>query len=231
MFTRAPGQAGLDAVKASFRRPSDRSRRTLIFCCEAGTYADRLITGLSCEQTAPVSSDLPAFRYHPDPLASGSFRESAESCACCNRATGWIYTASFYTAQEVSGRFCPWCVADGSAAERFAGEFIDSCGLDGVSEETVHEVTRRTPGFHAWQDPHWLVHCHEAAAFIGEVGYSELVAHPEALGQLRQDLRLGGGWHDAAQLEQFLTHLGEGATAMLFRCTICGSHLAYADAS
>lgn len=40
-----------------------------------------------------------------------------------------------------------------------------------------------------------------------------------------------GGWHDAAQLEQFLTHLGEGATAMLFRCTVCGTHLAYADAS
>ncbi|MFD5279131.1 CbrC family protein [Streptomyces rubrogriseus] len=63
-----------------------------------------------------------------------------------------------------------------------------------------------------------------------EVGYSELVAHPETLDQLRQDLRLGG-WHDAARLEQFLTHLGEGASAMLFRCTTCGTHLAYADAS
>ena len=39
------------------------------------------------------------------------------------------------------------------------------------------------------------------------------------------------GWHEAAQLEPFLAHLGEGATAMLFRCTVCGTHLAYADAS
>ncbi|WP_405877871.1 CbrC family protein [Streptomyces sp. NBC_00005] len=46
------------------------------------------------------------------------------------RQSGWIYTATFYTAQEVSGRFCPWCIADGSAAERFAGEFMDSYGLD-----------------------------------------------------------------------------------------------------
>ena len=167
-----------------------------------------MIAGLSHEDTAPVSSKLPAFRYHPDPLASGSIRESTETCACCNRATGWIYTATFYTAQEVSGRFCPWCIADGSAAQQFTGEFMDSYGLDGVSEEILHEVTRRTPGFHAWQDPHWLVHCQDAAAFIGEVGYSELAAHPEALDQLRQDLRIGG-WHDAAQLEQFL--LGEGA--------------------
>ncbi|WP_329331530.1 CbrC family protein [Streptomyces sp. NBC_00663] len=177
-----------------------------------------------------MSPELPAFRYHPDPLASGSIRASAETCACCGRAMGWIYTATFYTAHEVSGPFCPWCIADGSAAARFDGEFMDAYGLDGVSEQILHEVSRRTPGFHAWQDPHWLVHCHDAAAFIGEVGYTELAAHPEALDQLRQDLRIGG-WHDPAQLEQFLTHLGEAATAMLFRCTICGTHLAYVDAS
>ncbi|MFF7129354.1 CbrC family protein [Streptomyces sp. NPDC016566] len=65
---------------------------------------------------------------------------------------------------------------------------------------------------------------------MGGVGYSELAAHPEALDQLRQDLRIDGR-HDAAQLEQCLTHLGEGATAMLFRCTVCDTCLAYADAS
>jgi uncharacterized protein CbrC (UPF0167 family) len=177
-----------------------------------------------------VSTPLPAFRYHPDPLATGAVHASAEVCICCNRSTGWIYTAAFYTAQEVNGRFCPWCIADGSAAERFAGEFSDAYGLNGVSEETLREVTLRTPGFHAWQDPHWLVHCQDAAAFIGEVGYTELAAHPEALDQLRVDLRMGG-WHEASTLEHFLTHLGEGASAMLFRCTVCGTHLAYADAS
>ncbi len=177
-----------------------------------------------------MSASLPFFRYHPDPLASGSIRTAADACACCKRNTGWIYTATFYTAHEVNGRFCPWCIADGSAAERFAGEFTDSYGLDGVSEDVLHEVTRRTPGFHAWQDPHWLVHCQAAAAFVGEVGYTELAAHPEALDQLRADMRLDG-WRDENQLEYFLTHLGDGATAMLFRCIVCGAHLAYADAS
>lgn len=37
--------------------------------------------------------------------------------------------------------------------------------------------------------------------------------------------------HDENQLESFLTHLGESATAMLFRCTACGTHLACTDAS
>ena len=99
-----------------------------------------------------------------------------------------------------------------------------------TSWETLHEVTRRTPGFHSWQDPHWLVHCHDAAAFIGEVGHAEPAARPEALDQLRNELRLGG-WHDAQQLEEFLAHLGQGASAMLFRCIACGTRLAYADAS
>ncbi len=39
------------------------------------------------------------------------------------------------------------------------------------------------------------------------------------------------GWHDESRLEHFLTSLGQGATAMLFRCTSCGAHLAYTDAS
>ena len=158
-----------------------------------------------------MSAALPYFRYHPDPIATGAVRPAAEPCACCGHDRGWIYTASFYTAQDVPGRFCPWCIADGSAAERFDGHFTDSYGLTGVSEDVLQEVTRRTPGFSAWQDPHWLVHCRDAAAFVG-------------------DLRLGGR-HDEEGLELFLACLGEAATAMLFRCTACGTHLAYADAS
>ncbi|MGA5290230.1 CbrC family protein [Streptomyces pseudogriseolus] len=174
--------------------------------------------------------DLPFFRYHPDPLATGSIRASAGTCACCERGRGWVYTAAFYTAHDVTGPFCPWCIADGSAAERFEGDFADSYGLDGVSEDVLHEVTRRTPGFSAWQDPHWLVHCQDAAAFVGEVGYAELTEHPEALEELRSEIRLMG-LYDEEQIEHFLTRLGGDATAMLFRCTVCGAHLAYVDAS
>ncbi|MFF7788082.1 hypothetical protein [Streptomyces sp. NPDC007991] len=38
------------------------------------------------------------------------------------------------------------------------------------------------------------------------------------------------GWHDENQLEHFLTHLVNGATAVFFRCAVCGAHLAYPDA-
>lgn len=161
-----------------------------------------------------MSTELPFFRCHPDPLATGAIRAATGTCVCCERDRGWIYTGPFYSAEEVSGHFCPWCIADGSAAERFAGEFSDSYGLEGVGEDVLQEVTRRTPGFRAWQDPHWLVHCGDAAAFVGEVGHARLAAHPEVLDQLRT-----------------LAGMGQDATAMLFRCTGCGTHLAYLDAS
>ncbi|WNO69467.1 CbrC family protein [Streptomyces sp. AM2-3-1] len=177
-----------------------------------------------------MSSQLPFFRYHPEPVTTGADTASGEVCVCCGQARGWIYTASFYTQQDVPGRICPWCIADNGAAERFNGEFADAYSLDGVSWEVLQEVTRRTPSFHAWQDPRWLVHCQDAAAYVGKVGYTKLAAHPEALEQLRTEIRLDG-WHDAQQREQFLQSLGHGATAMLFKCTVCGTHLAYTDAS
>ncbi|MGW0185775.1 CbrC family protein [Streptomyces sp. NPDC003362] len=110
-----------------------------------------------------------------------------------------------------------------------------AASLGGTSGSRALAEGRRGPGAGrstnwAWQDPHWLVHCQDAAAFVGEVGYSELAAHPEALDQLRADLCLDGR-HGEGQLEKFLADLGAGATAMLFRCTVCGAHLAYADAS
>ncbi|MFB6706007.1 CbrC family protein [Streptomyces sp. NPDC056333] len=84
-----------------------------------------------------MSSQLPFFRYHPEPVTTGAVTASGEVCACCGQARGWIYTASFYTQQDVPGRICPWCIADGGAAERFNGEFADAYSLDGVSWEVL----------------------------------------------------------------------------------------------
>ncbi|MFK0013495.1 CbrC family protein [Streptomyces sp. NPDC091027] len=111
-----------------------------------------------------------------------------------------------------------------------AGEFPDTTGLDGVSKDVLQEATRRTPGFHARQHPRWLVHCRTAAALVSEVGYTELAARPDALTQSRTDMRLHGR-HNDAQLERLLTHPGESATAMLFHCTVCRTHLTHLDAS
>ncbi|MER7720867.1 CbrC family protein [Streptomyces flaveolus] len=90
-------------------------------------------------------------------------------------------------------------------------------------------VAERTPGFTAWQDGQWLVHCGDAAAFLGRAGVRELAGYPDALDSLRQDIRTWG-WSDN-QNNDFLGSLDSGGqpTAYLFRCRTCAAHLAYAD--
>ena len=34
--------------------------------------------------------------------------------------------------------------------------------------------TIRTPGYHAWQQPHWLYHCDDGAAYLGRVGWDQI---------------------------------------------------------
>ncbi|MGK5440406.1 CbrC family protein [Micromonospora sp. URMC 105] len=34
---------------------------------------------------------------------------------------------------------------------------------------------------YSWQQPSWLYHCGDGAAFLGAVGYDALRAHPDAV--------------------------------------------------
>ena len=58
---------------------------------------------------------LPYFRYHPDPLATGSFRELGEAvrCPCCGERTSVVYRGPFYSVEEVHD-LCPGGIAGGS---------------------------------------------------------------------------------------------------------------------
>jgi uncharacterized protein CbrC (UPF0167 family) len=173
-------------------------------------------------------TELPAFPYHPDPIGTGAVVNSEAECASCGQARGYIYAGPVFAAEELQGRLCPWCIADGSAAERFEAQFTDV--LDDVPMDRLLEITSRTPGFAAWQQERWLVHCGDGAAFLGAVGASELANHPEALVGLQEDL---AEWWPQVQIEEYVSTLSkEGQpTAYLFRCRSCGTHLAYSDAT
>ena len=47
---------------------------------------------------------LPTFRYHPDPLETGAFEESADgvACDCCGKTTHIFYTGPFYAVEDLS---------------------------------------------------------------------------------------------------------------------------------
>src|SRR5262245_61615527 len=72
------------------------------------------------DHTAPAEP-LPSFRYHPDPVASRSIEPSDAVCEACNLARGWRYVGSVYGPQDVE-HVCPWCIADGTAAELLDAE-------------------------------------------------------------------------------------------------------------
>ncbi|WP_372348378.1 CbrC family protein [Streptomyces sp. KL116D] len=174
---------------------------------------------------------LPTFPYHPDPVATGVIAASSSACICCGRERGRVYTGPVYATEALEGRLCPWCIADGSAADRFDAHFTAGTGLgdDDVPAGIFAAVDRRTPGFRAWQEPQWYFHCGDGAAFVGSAGADELTAFPEALDTLRREA-IGWGW-PSNQVEHFLGSLDKDGErrAHLFRCRVCATHLAYSD--
>ena len=171
---------------------------------------------------------LPEFPYHPNPVATGSVTASDEPCVCCGQERGWVYTGPVYAADAPDTGICPYCIAFGTAAERYDACFADTVEGD-VSRDVVTEILERTPGFTAWQSPNWLTHCGDGAAFLGPAGTKELTAYPDAVDHLRGQC---AAWTwPPGQVEDFLGSLDKdgGPTAYLFRCRVCAAHLAYAD--
>jgi uncharacterized protein CbrC (UPF0167 family) len=55
----------------------------------------------------PVSETLPIFRYHPDPVGTGSVEPSSTTCVGCGRERGFIYTGPVYAIDEFQSEICP----------------------------------------------------------------------------------------------------------------------------
>ena len=81
-----------------------------------------------------MSADLPFFKYHPDPFATGTFCRMDEPvfCPCCGQETSIIYAGPFYSKDEVN-YLCPHCIASGGRRRSTAANF-----------RTVNPLTRWT---------------------------------------------------------------------------------------
>ena len=176
---------------------------------------------------------LPPFLYHPDPVDTGSVVASNSVCRCCGQARGYVYAGAPAADEDLESALCPWCIADGSAAERFGAEFTDTAGIggygrwDSVPDAVADEVSQRTPGFTGWQQEQWWTHCGDAAAFLGLAGRAELEARwPEAIAAVRAE----AGYADE-EWESYFQALDRerGPTAYIFRCRHCGEYGAYSD--
>ncbi|NLR74400.1 CbrC family protein [Leeia aquatica] len=123
-----------------------------------------------------MSDQLPQFRYHPDPIASGVISLNNATCICCGYARGYVYGGPLYTAQDVEGSVCPWCIANGEAAARLNASFVADYPLlqSGLPSDIVEEVCSRTPGYYSWQQEEWLSHCGDACEFHGDASVEDI---------------------------------------------------------
>jgi uncharacterized protein len=165
---------------------------------------------------------LPAFRYHPDPVSTGSVKASRDVCICCGKTRGFIYTASVYGRLKPEGRLCPWCIANGEAALKFNCFFSDEDPLvrAGVPRAAIIEVTRRTPGYNSWQQEVWLACCNDACVFRGDASISQLNAlQGDDLSQLQRDWPIS-----PTRWAQFVKQYtpGGGMAVYRFDCLHCG---------
>jgi uncharacterized protein CbrC (UPF0167 family) len=180
-----------------------------------------------------MPTTLPKFRYHPDPIATGSLVPSDHACVCCEQARGFIYTGPVYAEEELSDALCPWCIADGSAHRKLGAEFTDRDGVgdygnwEPVPQSTLDEIVTRTPGFSGWQQERWCTCCGDAAVFLGRCGRAELVARGQnAIQAIQDETGLSGpSWDDYFQA---LDRDGS-PTAYLFQCATCGRFRGYSD--
>ncbi|GHU28193.1 hypothetical protein AGMMS50256_09780 [Betaproteobacteria bacterium] len=177
-----------------------------------------------------ANTTLPVFKYMPDPVGVGAFKEAAPGevviCQCCDKPTPYYYD-TMYAVEDVDC-LCPECIATGAAAKKFDGSFVqDAEEITGDDNgDKSKELFKRTPGLVTWQGEHWLAHCNDYCAFIDYVGGEELTElgiADEALADLAEQ----GGYdmEDARYLSKDGSMVG-----YLFRCLHCGKYRIWADA-
>lgn len=125
------------------------------------------------------ASDMsfPTFTYFADPIGSRVCETSDSRCSCCDQLRGWEYLGSMDLPNNLDppDSVCPWCIADGTAADRFGICFHDeSCLIDkSLPSTVVEEIVFRTPAYSSWQEPRWLCHCQDACIYCGDLSIEE----------------------------------------------------------
>ena len=170
--------------------------------------------------------DLPFFKYHPDPLETGSFEEGEEKiCPCCGNKSRVYYTSMPYCIDNVD-YLCPTCISNGDAARKFDAMFVSDAEWHGDNDkEKDDELFRRTPGYLSWQGEHWLSCCDDYCAYMGTVGTRELKAmdiDDEVISEYEER-------DEFADVEEYLVKDGP-MCGYLFKCLHCGKYHLYVDA-
>lgn len=177
--------------------------------------------------------NLPEFKYHANPLKTGSIISSEQSCVCCDKERGYIYVGPVYATEELDKCLCPWCIADGSVHIKYDAEFVETDGIggygawDSVKDRVESEIAYRTPGFSGWQQERWWTHCNDGAVFLGVMGKNEVL---ELGSELVSYLKSESGVPDSDWPDYFDGLSQDGSpTAYVFQCLHCKKLGGYTD--
>lgn len=167
----------------------------------------------------PKFDHLPKFKYQPnlyiDPFTLVEFDEG--TCECCGKQVD-AFIDQIYAVEEAKC-ICLQCVADGTAAKKFDGDFIQDVEQFVDDAQKNEELFKRTPGYESWQGENWLVHCEDYCAYLGRVGYNDLKKM-----DLLDKVDVVEGDIDLTELEA-----GGSFTGYLFQCLNCGQYRLYTD--
>lgn len=163
------------------------------------------------------SLKLPKFKYHPNVYDKEKVLDAVQFdnnvCQCCGNKTD-VYVSTMYCSGEVDC-ICMECVANGKAAEKYDGEFIQYA--EEISDEEKRtELFRRTPGYCSWQGEYWLACCDNYCEYLGDVGYAEL-KEMNLVSIIEEYKKVEGMDFDNEMLEK-----GGSLAGYLFRCIHCG---------
>lgn len=232
-------EAAADAIACGGRAtpPLDHARDMAAY--QAAFLADnpRAFEPIQEQHDDERKAVLPTFKYHPDPIATGSVVAAPEYCICCDRSRGYVYAGPIYGDGDGTEIICPWCIADGSAHDILGVSFVDEAGISldddddtqsPVAPDMVDELAHRTPGFCAWQQEFWWTHCAAPAEYMGPAGKRELTALGlDAIAAIRAS---SATRNDRDWLELFDALSRDGSpTAYVFRCRTCAKFGGYHD--
>lgn len=181
---------------------------------------------LTQEQKEEIIKSLPKFKYHPNLYNNDIVTFKNGICQCCKNETK-AYIETMY-AKEYLDCICLNCVANGSAAKKFDGTFIQYAEKIN-NPEAIEELEKRTPGYISWQGEFWLACCDDYCEFIGDVGTKELNEMGIAE-EAFNDYEKRFEHNNIEWVKEKITAHG-GVAGYLFKCRKCGKYHLYVDMS
>jgi uncharacterized protein CbrC (UPF0167 family) len=165
-------------------------------------------------------SNLPKFKYHPNVYKDDIVFHIDGVCQCCGKDVN-VFINSMYTRHEIQC-ICMNCIADGSAAKKFDGKFIQDVEKLVSDPAKTDELLHRTPGYDCWQGEYWLTCCDDYCEYLGPVIARKL----NELDEIGVSDEVMQEYNDRCgmNLSKSDLLLNGSPSGYLFRCLHCGRH-------